>query len=128
MSTARPTREELIRSAIDGGWDWFAQVEAHLGMGAKPKNQTEIDRDGLARRALAEATARIFAGADGEALLDAMIAKTLGRQVFFTQLGIDPVQAAFHGAFREGMCALVLEILKLIAEGRGDAPIANRER
>jgi hypothetical protein len=26
------------------------------------------------------------------------------------------------------MCAIVLEILKLIAEGRGDASIANRER
>lgn len=128
MIDKHPTVADLIQTAAGGGWEWFDQMQNHLKLGARPKSEAEKARDADARRALAEGTARIFDSEDGAILLEHMVEATFRRIVFFTQLGVDPQQALLQGAFREGMCAIVAEILKLIAEGRQVAAPKTRER
>ncbi len=107
------SKEDLIRAAAGADWGWFQDIERKAA--ARGPNQGTIE----ARQRLAQATARLFASADGEILLEAMLDQTLRRIVFHTQLGIAPDQAVLNGAFREGQNALMVEILRLIAEGGG---------
>ena len=115
-----PSLNDLINNAKNADWSWFEEAEKRM-------NQAPSTETKAARQRLASAAARIFDGADGELLLQTLIDTTLMRQIFVTQLGVDPMQAHVYGAFREGQNAVVSQILKLIAEGRGDTPPAPRE-
>ncbi len=75
-----------------------------------------------AQQHIAQAAARLFASDDGRTVLEWLCDVTLRRPVFMTQLGLDPMQAHVHGAFREGQNALVFAIMAAMAEGRQEQP------
>lgn len=76
--------------------------------------------DAAERAALAAAAARMAASDDGRLILDWLCARTLGRITFFAQGGMTMEQVAVPGLIREGMNQLVFELLRLVAEGRGE--------
>jgi len=60
----------------------------------------------------------------GRRALDALLAMTLDRPIYFASLGNDPQQVVMFGAFREGQNAVATEILRQIKIGRGEEPPA----
>lgn len=115
-----PTLEDLMRGAASADWSWFEDVEKRMGQ--QPSTETEA-----LRSRLAAAASRIFDTDDGRLVLQTLVDVTLLRSIFVTQIGIDPMQAYAFGAFREGQNALATQLLRLIAEGRGEAPPQPRE-
>lgn len=111
-----------LQSAAADGWDWLDQADKRLsGKRQAPDEAAE------ARRNLAAATARLYATPDGVTVLEAMLDATLRKVAFHTQLGLDPGQVALRGAFREGQNAVLMEILRLKAEGEGAPAPKPRE-
>ena len=66
--------------------------------------------------------ARLFAGAEGEELLEALCDAVIRRPMFITQMGLPPDQVLAMGQFREGMSASIFLLLTWIAEGRSEQP------
>lgn len=120
-----PTLEGLLGRFASEDWGtWLGAIDQRLDPQAAHAKQEE---NKVARQALAHATAKLFATPDGEKLLEHILDKTLRRVAFYTQLGLDPHQTVAWGAFREGQNALVVEIIRLIAEGRNEPPPPARE-
>lgn len=71
------------------------------------------------------AAARLFDTADGRAVLEYLCDATLRRPTFIAQIGLDPMKAYGHGVFREGQNSAIYLLLSLIAEGRGEQPVAR---
>ena len=71
------------------------------------------------------AAARLFDTPDGRAVLEYLCDATLRRPTFIAHLGLEPMKAYGHGVFREGQNSAVYLLLSLIAEGRGEQPIAR---
>lgn len=115
--------ESLVSGAAAAGWDWFD--------GADEKIKQRLDvRQALASEdgaAVARAWAEFAATPEGEKALLALHKSTLGRTVFFVNLGLDPMSMAVFGAFREGQNALAHEIFRQIAKGRKEAEPAPRD-
>jgi len=119
-----PSVEDLISSAKNADWSWFEKLEVQFGGGAAREKQLEVE---ARRRELAGAAARVYDTPDGQLLIQSFVDATLLRQVFVTQLGVDPMQAYAYGAFREGANAFVTQLLKLIAEGQSEPAPPSRE-
>ncbi|MCG8273121.1 hypothetical protein MIC97_16605 [Aquamicrobium sp. NLF2-7] len=115
--------ESLISGAAASGWEWFDAADD------KVKQRLDVRRslEGEDARAVARAWAEFAATPGGAKALEAMHKATLGRTVFFVNLGLDPMSMAVFGAFREGQNALVHEIFRQIAKGRNEEGPAPRD-
>jgi hypothetical protein len=109
---------DMMRLASGQDWSMFDALDPAVKDGVDPRIAKQEQE--LERQRISSAAARIFSTPEGELVLDAILDKTLRRTCYFAMLGIDPGQVAMFGAFREGQNALVTEILRLIAEGRGE--------
>lgn len=126
MSEARADIESLMARATAEDWSWLEAVEEKFGV-KTPEQRRAKEQAAENRRSLARAAAKIFSTPEGAAVLEMLVDTSLLRTVFVTQLGIDPQQTLAYGAFREGQNALVFQLLRLIAEGRGEAQPPARE-
>lgn len=109
---------KMIQMAQAQDWSAFDALDPALRSEVDPR--VAAQEEDLKRQRIAAAAAKIFTSPEGELVLETILDKTLRRSSFFAMLGIDPMQVAMFGAFREGQNALVTEILRLIAEGRGE--------
>ncbi len=115
--------EDLVSGAAASGWEWFDAADDQI----KKRLDTRQAIEGEDARAVARAWADFAATPGGEKALKAMHKATLGRTVFFVNLGLDPMSMAVFGAFREGQNALVHEIFRQIAKGQNEEPPAPRD-
>lgn len=109
---------DMERLAQGQDWSMFDALDPAVRSGVDPRIAEEEDK--LKRQRISAAAAKIFSTPEGELVLETILDKTLRRTTYFAMLGIDPMQAAMFGAFREGQNALMTEILRLVAEGRGE--------
>lgn len=108
--------ERMIDAIRRGNFD---QLDA---MQTAKADLAEAARKQLAaeRQALAGAAARLAETPDGRALLDWIVSRTLARVSFLVTWGLPADQVALMGAKREGANELAFEIVRLVAEGRGE--------
>jgi len=106
--------DSVIGDAATSGWDWFDQADKSI----RDRLDVRQRLAGEEGAAIARAWAEFAATPGGEKALAALHKATLGRTVFFVNLGLDPMSMAVFGAFREGQNALAHEIFRQIAMGR----------
>lgn len=115
--------EDAVTSAAGAGWEWFDQADEKIRRRLDPRQLLEgEDAKGVAR-----AWAEFASTAAGAKALEALRKATVGRTVYFVNLGLDPMSMATFGAFREGQNALAEEIFRQIAKGRSEDPGAKRD-
>lgn len=119
------TIEDALKTASSEDWSFMDELEKRFGI--TPQARTARKRDEDRRKALASAAAKIFATKEGEMVLEWMLDQTFRRFTFAVMQHPDPGQAAFYGAFREGQNAMVLTVLQMIAQGRGDPLPAQKD-
>lgn len=114
--------DNLISSAEGNGWDFFeklAKGPAERAPGLAPDQVAKMVQ-------LSFDAASVYATDQGKRLIDHLVEITLARATFTAMLGL-PMDAAYgHGTFREGQNAIVFTLLKMIAEGRKEQPLAER--
>lgn len=115
--------EDLVTKAASAGWEWFDQHDKAIRERLDVRQSLGSEN----ARAVARAWAEFAATPGGRKALEAMHAATLGRTVYFVNLGLDIQSMAVFGAFREGQNALVHEIFRQIARGREEAEPQPRE-
>lgn len=119
----KPSLDEMIAGAATSGWEWFD------GADEKIRERLDVRRNlaGEEGKAIARAWADFAATPGGEKALTAMWQATLGRTVFFVNLGLPADQFMPFGCFREGQNALAHEIFRQIAKGRNEEGPAPRD-
>lgn len=115
--------EDIVSGAAASGWEWFDAADRKI------RERLDVRRslEGEDARAIARAWADFAATPEGEKALMALHKATLGRTVFFVNLGLDVSSMAVFGAFREGQNALAHEIFRQIARGRNEEGPAPRD-
>lgn len=109
---------DMMRMASGQDWSMFEALDPAVKDGVDPRIAEQEQE--LERQRICAAAAKIFSTPEGELVLETILDKTLRRTTYFAMLGMDPGSVAMFGAFREGQNALVTEILRLVAEGRGE--------
>lgn len=115
--------ESIVSGAAASGWEWFDQADEKI----RQRLDIRKSLEGEDARAIARAWADFAATPEGEKALMALHKATLGRTVFFVNLGLPMDQFAAFGAFREGQNALAHEIFRQIAKGRNEEGPAPRD-
>lgn len=111
-----PDLETMIAAIRRGdldGLDALQAAKADLADAARKRVAAE-------RQVLAGAAARLAETPDGRTLLDWIVSRTLARVSFLVTWGLPADQVALMGAKREGANELAFEIVRLVAEGRGE--------
>ena len=112
----------IAEAAALEGWDFF---EHHSD---PKKSSAQVNAAAERGQRVAANLARLYAQdpAFREAL-DFLLDSTLRRATFTAQLGVDVMQAAYFGVFREGQNSFAMALLKLIAIGRKDPSPTPRD-
>lgn len=106
-----------ISAIRDGNFEKFDELQSARLEAAEAAARRESGE----RQRIASAAARLAETDDGKALLEWMVARTLRRITFLVVPGMSADQVALVGAKREGANELAFEILRLVAEGHGEA-------
>ncbi len=112
--------DALTAAAAGAGWDFFAE---HVVPGAADTTRRmwteKLEADASDRAMI---FARVFDTPEGRVVLEHLCDLTLRRPTFIALVNLPMHQAYGIGCHREGQNAIVHTILKLIAEGRQEAP------
>lgn len=121
--------EQTIAGLTGENWDFLKALDQRFG--ASPEARKKRELSSLQEKTLAAAASRVFAGRDGEIVLEWLLDQTWRRMEFPVLTIPDPGQLAIYGAFRSGQNAIVTTLLQAIAKGRGEdltAPRAGRRK